>query len=297
MTMLDNPIAWPNGAKCAVAITFDMDSDSILHLANPTAADSMLSTTSWLRYDRIAVPRILRLYEKYDIRQTFFVPGWCAERYPDTVRAIVASGHEVGHHGYLHEHPNSLSAKDEEYWFMKGLDALERVTGVRPRGFRAPMYNFSKHTGTYLSRAGFLYDSSLMGDDVPYILESDAEIVELPTDWALDDWPQYTHSPDLNYSMPINSPARAAEVYLSQFDAVWDYGALWLSVWHPFVSGRLARISQIDKMIQYMLDKGGVWFATLEEIANHVTSVWATGESEPRRERIPFYDGPIRELS
>jgi len=296
--MISNPITWPNGARCAVAITFDMDSDSFLHVENPTSADRMIATTSWLRYDQIAVPRIVKMYEKYNIRQTFFVPGWCAERYPDTVKAIMDGGHEIAHHGYLHEHPNSFSANEEEYWFMRGIEALEKMTGVRPRGFRAPMYNFSKHSAELLSREGFLYDSSLMGDDIPYLIESSlGQLVELPVDWSMDDWPQYTHNPDLHYTMPINSPDRAMDVYLAQFEAAWEYGALWLAVWHPFVSGRLARCSRIDKMIQYMLEKGDVWFAPLEEIANYVNDEIAAGRYTPRREPLPFYDGTIPELS
>ncbi len=296
--MIINPIKWPDGAKCAVAITFDMDSDSFLHVENPDTADQMIATTSWLQYDQIAIPRILNMYEKYGIKQTFFVPGWCAERYPDTVGAIVSAGHEIAHHGYLHEHPNSFSAAEEEYWFMRGLAALENVTGKRPRGFRAPMYNFSKNSANFLSREGFLYDSSLMGDDIPYIIESDlGQLLELPTDWAMDDWPQYTHNPDLHYSMPINSPDRAMDVYLSQFEAAWEYGGLWIAVWHPFVSGRLARCSRIDKMIQYMMDKGNVWFATLEEIANYVNQEVKDNRYVPRTVRLPFYDGRIPELN
>lgn len=295
--MISNPISWPNGARCAVAITFDMDSDSFLHVENPDTAQNMIATTSWLKYDRIAIPRIVKLYEKYDIKQTFFVPGWCAEHYPEAVTAILEGGHEISHHGYLHEHPNSFSADEEEYWFMRGIEALENVTGLRPRGFRAPMYNFSKNSAHLLAREEFLYDSSLMGDDVPYLIETDGQrLVELPTDWAMDDWPQYTHNPDLHYSMPINSPDRAMDVYLSQFEAAWEYGALWVSVWHPFVSGRLARLARVDKMLEYMTNKGGVWFATLEEIANYVNAETAAGRFDPRVDKLPFYDGRIPEL-
>jgi peptidoglycan-N-acetylglucosamine deacetylase len=295
--MIDNPMQWPDGKKCAVAITFDMDSDSILHLDHPQRADTMVSTASMLRYDRIAIPRILKLYERFGIRQTFFIPGWCAEQYPDTVRAIAEAGHEIGHHGYLHEHPNSLSSRDEEYWFMRGLDALERIVGKRPVGFRAPMYNFSKHSATYLKREGFLYDTSLQGDDLPYLLScAEGDLVEIPTDWAADDWPHYMHSPDFNYLMSIKSPDQAMEVYLSLFEAARRYGTLWVSVWHPFVSGRLARLMRIEEMLEYMTGQGDVWFATLEDIARHVQGEIDSGRFTPRREAVPFYDGQILEL-
>ncbi|RFU66621.1 polysaccharide deacetylase family protein [Peribacillus glennii] len=295
--MIENPIPWPNGAKCAVAITFDMDTDSILHLAHPDTADTRISTTSWLKYDEIAIPRILKMYKKYDIKQTFFVPAWCIERYPKTVELILKDGHELGHHGYLHEHPNELSAEEEQYWFKRSIEVIEKFSGKRPRGWRAPMYNFSKHSLEFLAEEGFLYDSTLMGDDIPYILKGKSgEIVELPTHWAMDDWPQYTHNAELGYVMPINSPQRAMEVYMSEFEAAWKHGGMWVSVWHPFVSGRLARCESIDNMIQYMQEKGGVWFATLEEIALHVRKCIEDGTYKPRTVELPYYDGRIPEL-
>ncbi|MDQ0217404.1 polysaccharide deacetylase [Peribacillus cavernae] len=295
--MIKNPIKWPNGAKCAVAITFDMDSDSILHLAHPESADTRVSTLSWLKYDEIAVQRILDMYKKHDLRQTFFVPAWCIERYPKTIELILEGGHEIAHHGYLHEHPNELSAEEELYWLQRGIEVIEKFTGKRPRGWRAPTYNFSKHSADFLAKEGFLYDSSLMGDDIPYILkEKSGEIIELPTHWAMDDWPQYVQNWDLGYILPINSPDRAMEVFVSEFDAAWKYGGLWISVWHPFVSGRLARCSRVDEMIEYMQKKGGVWFATLEEIALHVKKCIDDGTYTPRVDQLPYYNGRIPEL-
>ncbi|MDA9513096.1 ribulose-phosphate 3-epimerase [Bradyrhizobium sp. CCBAU 11430] len=288
--MIDNPIQWPDGAKCAVAITFDMDSDSLLHCAHPHTADTLIGTASWLRYDRIAIPRILALYRKYNLKQTFFVPGWSAEHYPDIVKQIMDDGHDVGLHGYLHERLSSLSAEMEDYWFMRGLEALQKVTGVRPRGFRAPSYRFSKNTLNYLARERFVYDSSLMGNDVPYLIEGDKGfVVELPTDWALDDWPQFTTSSDLGFAMQVNSPDRAMDVFLADFEAAWEYGGLWISVWHPFVMGRLARCARMEKMIQYMLDRGGVWFATLDQIASHVNHMIESGKYHPATEQLPYH--------
>ncbi|PLR87741.1 polysaccharide deacetylase family protein [Bacillus sp. V33-4] len=295
--MIKNPVPWPNGAKCAIAITFDMDTDSILHLAHPDTADTRISTMSWLKYDEIAIPRILNMYKKYNLKQTFFIPAWVIERYPKTVELILNDGHEIAHHGYLHEHPNELSAEEELYWLHRGIDVIEKFTGKRPRGWRAPMYNFSKHSLEFLAKEGFLYDSTLMGDDIPYILKGKSgEIVELPTHWAMDDWPQYTHNSELGYVMPINSPQRAMEVFLSEFDAAWEHGGMWISVWHPFVSGRLARCVAVDKMIQYMQQKGDVWFATLEEIALHVKKCVDDGSYIPRVDQLPYYEGQIPEL-
>jgi peptidoglycan/xylan/chitin deacetylase (PgdA/CDA1 family) len=296
--MIDNPVPWPNGARCAVAITFDLDTDSILHLAHPDRADTLVSALSWLRYDEVAVPRILETYRRFGLRQTFFWPAWCAERYPHLVEAVLNDGHEIAHHGYLHEHPNEQTRDRELYWLRRGIEVLERMTGRRPRGWRAPLYQFSKHSADLLCQEGFLYDSSLMGDDVPYILKTKlGEVLELPSHWALDDWPHYTHSLELNYLMPIKAPDEAMNTFMAEFEAMWEYGGLWVAVWHPFVSGRLARWARVVQMIEYMLNKGSVWFATLEEIARHVRASIDDGGYRPRVDELPYYDGRIPELA
>lgn len=138
--MISNPVPWPNGAKCAACITFDMDADSILHLEHPGDSIKRVSALSMLRYGpEVAVPRILETYKRFDIHQTFFVPAWCIEQYPQAVEAMVAGGHEVGHHGYIHENPNRAGREEEAYWLQRGIEVIERHTGQRPRGWRAPL--------------------------------------------------------------------------------------------------------------------------------------------------------------
>ena len=270
--MIKNPIKWPHGAKCAVAITFDMDAESLIHLDHPADGTSRLSGLSMLRYGpEVGVPRILETYKQLDIQQTFFVPAWCIERYPSAVKAMVDGGHEVAHHGYLHENPVGGSRSDQHYWLKYGIKVIENVTGRRPRGWRAPLYNFSDHSADLLVEEGFLYDASLMGDDVPYVLKTDkGELIELPSHWGMDDWPQYVQSMDLDYMMPIKAASRAVEVYQDEFDAMYEYGGLLVGVWHPFATGRLARWRKVAGLLEYMKSKGDVWFARMEDIARHV---------------------------
>ena len=293
--MISNPVPWPNGARVAVAITLDMDADSLVHLEYPEDGHTHVSTISMLRYGpQIGVPRILETYRKFGLKQTFFIPAWCIEQYPKAVEAIVADGHEIGFHGYIHEAPNGLSRADEQYWLQRSIDVIERATGKRPRGACAPLYNFSAHSADLLIEEGFIYDASLMGDEVPYILKcAGGDLVELPSHWALDDWPPYVHSIDLNYVMQVMAPDRAMEVFMAEFEAMRHHGGgVWIAVWHPFVSGRLARWHRVERMIREMQETGEVWFATLEEIANHVKSCIAAGTYQPRIDRFPYYDGP-----
>jgi len=286
--MIGNPVPWPAGARCAVSFTLDMDAESILHLAHPARAHALVSAASMLRYGpNVAVPRILDTYRHYGIRQTFFVPGWCAQRYPHAVEAMMRDGHEVSAHGYLHEHPNELSDQDEKDSLLRSIAALEAVTGEKPAGWRAPLYNFSHRSAQLLLGAGVSYDASLMGDDVPYLLATDTgTLLELPSHWGMDDWPPFMHSVELDFQMPIQAPARAWENWWEEFEAMWEYGGLWVPVWHPFLSGRLARWRVTHEMIGRMLRRGGVWIAPMREIAAHVRDCIAQGTWQPRIERV-----------
>ena len=127
-----------------------------------------------------------------------------------------------------------------------------------------------------------------MGDDIPYSIQgTSGQLVELPTDWTLDDWPHYMHNRDFGYTMPISAPARAMEVFRAEFDAAHAYGALWISVWHPFLSGRLAKFHAIIELIEYMRSRDGVWFARLDEICDHVRHLGTEGKWRPSVVRIP----------
>jgi peptidoglycan/xylan/chitin deacetylase (PgdA/CDA1 family) len=293
--MIKNPVPWPNGAKCACCVTFDMDADSLIHLAHPQDGHRRLSAISMLQYGpKVAVPRIVETYRRLGMRQTFFIPAWCIENYPSAVEAILKGGNEIAHHGYLHEHPNERPVEEEAYWLDRGIEIIVRATGQRPRGWRAPLYNSSEKSPELLVDRGFEYDSSLMGDDVPYILKTpNGELVELPTHWGVDDWPQYVQSKDLDYMMPIRAPQQGFEAFRQEFETAYKYGGLWVPVVHPFASGRLARWDVFATFLESVVDRGDVWFAPMEEIARHVTGLVEAGTYTPRYERMPPYDGPV----
>lgn len=296
--LIDNPPPWPGGARCAVALTFDMDAESLLHLRHRDAAPEMVCASSALRYGpRIAMPRLIRIARQFDVPLTVYTPGWCVETYPDTIRALVDAGHEIGHHGWLHERPNQLNPEDERTVLLRGIDAIERATGARPRGYRAPAYASSARSCDMLIAEGFEYDSSMPGDDVPYMIDGKGgSLVELPCDYALDDWPQYVHMGEFGMSMPIRAPDRAMEVFRAEFDAAYRHGGLWVSVFHPFVSGRLARAEALAGLLEYMRDKGGVWFASMGDIAAHIRQLETDGTWQARRETLPFWDNPVEHL-
>lgn len=292
LQLIDNPPPWPNGARCAVCIAFDFDAESLLHLNYPQDSLRRVSLSSTLRYGAtVAVPRIVSIMQHFDIRQTFFIPGWCIEAYPDAVRRILEAGHEIAHHGYLHERVNQFSKEDERSILLRGMEAIDKLTGSPPVGYRCPSGAFSEHTLDLLLENGFRYDSSLGGYDIPYLLRGAGtrRLIELPYDHSSDDWPQYVHLEEAGLTMPIQSPARAMEVFQADFDAAWQYGGFWTAVWHPFVSGRPARAEAIVGLIKHMKEKGNVWFAPLYEIAEHIEGLVSRGEWVPPIESIPSW--------
>jgi peptidoglycan/xylan/chitin deacetylase (PgdA/CDA1 family) len=272
--MLQNPLPWPDGKRLAAAITFDIDADSLIRNARREDGHLRLAPISMGRYGpTVAVPRILDTYRRFGITQTFFMPGWVMETYPETVEAILKDGHEIGHHSWRHEDPMGHSDAEEEDLFYRALDVHQRLTGRKPRGYRAPVYNITPAIIARLIKEDFLYDSSLMADDLPYRLKGEAgELIEIPPHWGNDDWPPFAHFEEIGYLMPVRAPSEGIRGFVEEYDAAHAVGGFWMPVLHPFLTGRLARWQAMERWLEGVLNTGEAWFATLEEIAQHARS-------------------------
>jgi peptidoglycan/xylan/chitin deacetylase (PgdA/CDA1 family) len=273
-----NAFRWPAEYRAAAAFTFDLDAESAILVDAPSAAGRLSVMTHQAYGPLTGVPRLLRILQRHGIRATFFVPGYSAERYPDVVRAIRDAGHEIGHHGYLHEPVSDLSPEAEDRVLLRGLDALDRIAGVRPVGWRGPMWEVSHATAGILTRHGFHYDSSLMDADRPYLWAAGPEtgsptLVEIPIHWGLDDWEQYVYLPGLSGSGLIESPSKVFELWSLELDALAADGGVFVLTNHPFVSGRASRAAALERLIERALATDGLWIASLEEIAAHVASL------------------------
>ncbi|HXC98473.1 MAG TPA: polysaccharide deacetylase family protein, partial [Verrucomicrobiae bacterium] len=161
--------AWPDGHRCAVMLCFDVDGETtaLSEDANLSRRRTLMSQCEY--GPRVGVPRLLGLLEHLTIPATFFIPGYIAENHPRMVEAIVAAGHEVGLHGYLHEKLAYLNEAEEEEILLRSLEILTRLTGTRPVGFRAPWFETNPWTPALLVKHGLAYCASEMGDDVPYL--------------------------------------------------------------------------------------------------------------------------------
>ncbi|MEP1355354.1 MAG: polysaccharide deacetylase [Tateyamaria sp.] len=291
--MIRNSIPWPSGAKCAVAITFDMDADSLIHIARPEDSHRRLYPISMGRYGpNIALPRILDTYQRFGLKQSFFIPGWCLDQYPETVESILEGGHEIGHHGWIHEDPITTYGNQREP-FERALEAHKRICGKSPIGYRAPVYNITDEVVDLMLEHGFRYDSSLMADDIPYALRAPkGQLYEMPVHWGTDDWPPFAHYDEIGYMMPVKSPSEGLSGFWEEFDAQYEAGGFFMLIVHPFLTGRLARWRLVERWIEETLNNKDVWFTTLGGIADHMDALSADGTWSPSVEKLQNFTSP-----
>jgi peptidoglycan-N-acetylglucosamine deacetylase len=270
------PISWPPGVRAAACLTFDMDAEAAVLTADISSISRMSPMSHQSYGPLVGVPRILALLKRHDVTATFFIPGYSAHRYPDVVRAVAEAGHEIAHHSYFHENTIGMDAKTEAAMIDLGLRALHDVAGVRPEGYRAPMWEMNYHTPGLLAERGFRWDSSLMDSDHPYALAVDGlpdALVEVPVSWGLDDWEQYAFLPGLIGSGVIESPAKALEMWTLELDAMHRLGAAFVLCCHPFLSGRPSRAQALERLIERMKALDGLWITTVGEVARHTASL------------------------
>ena len=260
---------WPGRTKCVVMLTFDVDGVSAVLRRDPAMAKHP-SLMSMMEFGpTVAVPRILDLLGEYRIRASFFIPGYVAENHADMVREIVRRGHEVAHHGYMHEPPSSLGPDEDEGAILDhGTEILQGLTGERPLGYRSPSWELSENSLGMLEERGFLYDSSLMGNDIPYLVETSGRtLVELPVHWSLDDVPYYVYAPITGRTGPMASPQEVYNAWQWEFDGAYRYGRSFMLTMHPHTSGRLARLMALEHLVRYMKSHADVEFLRCIDVA------------------------------
>ncbi|HEX9580443.1 MAG TPA: polysaccharide deacetylase [Gemmatimonadales bacterium] len=260
------PPSWPNGARVAVLLSFDVDNETIaLRFGQPT-----IGALSQGEYGaRVGLERVVTLLDRHQIPASFFIPAVSLQLSPGMADVIKRSGrHEFAVHGWIHEMNAGLPADVERRLLVQALDTLTKLTGTRPVGYRAPSWNFSPNTLAIIRELGFMYESSLMADDRPYELLANGEptgIVELPVEWILDDAPLINPQGD-RYS----APREVLQVYLDEFDKAYEEGTMFLLTMHPHYIGHRSRIVILEGLIDHIRTKRGVWWATHRAAAEYV---------------------------
>lgn len=280
--------------KLSVCLTFDFDALSpwVFEMAGGNVA-----ALSRGEFGAVAVPRILDLLRRHDIRATFFVPGHTALAYPDLVRSIAADGHELGHHGWVHEGLSQLDPEQEREYLRRGLDALDTVAGVRPLGYRAPSVDVSVNTVEILLEHAFLYDASFSGSDFepyylrrgdrfptdgPYVFGESVDLVGIPFSWGLSDFQYFEFVPGITVRQ--DTPSAVYEIWHGELE--WAHanvpGGVYVLTMHPQAIGRGSRLAMVESLIDAARELEHAAFERLGDYAarwheEHPLAEWLSG--------------------
>ncbi len=261
-----HPAHWPDGARCAVTLSFDADHETI---PLRDADESPMRISQGQYGNRRGTPRIRALLQRAGIPATFFYPAVSALLHPDEVRGVAGDGHEIGIHSWIHEVNTTLTYEVERDLSLRAAEVLSRLAGRDPVGVRTASWDFSVNTLRVIREMKLLYDSSLMADDEPYELLDDGEatgIVELPPEWIRDD-AVYFNMLRFSALRPYTPPSAVEEIFRAEFDGAWQEGGLFLLTMHPHIIGHRSRIALLERLVAHMQAKGGCWFATHAQVA------------------------------
>ncbi|PUD54867.1 polysaccharide deacetylase [Helicobacter pylori] len=279
-----------------ILVAYGVDIDAVAGwLGSYGGEDSPDDISRGLFAGEVGIPRLLKLFKKYHLPATWFAPGHSIETFPEQMKMIVDAGHEVGAHGYSHENPIAMSAKQEEDVLLKSVELIKDLTGKAPIGYVAPWWEFSNITNELLLKHGFKYDHSLMHNDftpyfvrvgdswskIDYSLEAkdwmkplirgvETDLVEIPANWYLDDLPPMMFIKKSPNSFGFVSPHDIGQMWIDQFDWVYremDYAVFSMTI-HPDVSARPQVLLMHEKIIEYINKHEGVRWVTFNEIAD-----------------------------
>jgi peptidoglycan/xylan/chitin deacetylase (PgdA/CDA1 family) len=259
---------WPNGCRMAVMWTFDFDAESSWLARNPENEGRIGVLSQGLYGAKRAVPKILELLAETRMPATFYIPGWVVDHHTDRCKQIRDAGYEIGHHGYSHQWADPKHPERECEDFDRASEVLDRLLGVKPRGYRPPAAEITANTLKMLADRGYLYNTNMLDDVYPYrhVLADGARgPVELPTHWSLAD-AGYMLSSVQRYRV-IQTNDHIFTIWRDEFDELYKWGGLFNLVLHPQAIGRPSRLALLRRFMEYTRRFDGVWYATGEQVA------------------------------
>lgn len=268
----DNTVTWPNQYTSPVMISFNFVAEDFWLALDPDNIGRPKTLSMGQYGAKRGLKRILDVLDCFKIKATFFVPGLTAERYPEHIKEILSHGHEIGTHGYEYKNFALLDEREQKESLVKGIKAIEKVCGVTPVGFRAPLGDITPATQPLLEELGFKYSSTTRRDDIPTMVGKDENVVELHSHWELID----IHYFGFNYHPPfpdgnsrISNYNDVLSIWEDEFDAYYRYGLNYQIIFHPQIIGNPGRIKLLEKLLTHIVNKGNVWFCTGTEIADY----------------------------
>lgn len=264
---------WGNNSNCIVMISVNLDAEFFWLSLSPDCINRP-KTMSMGQYGMLrGLPRILDLFEKYNIKATFFTPGKVAEKYSENIKEIVKRGHEIGFHGYEHENFGLLNKEEQRKIFKKGIESIKKISGQIPKGFKVPEGELTLETLELAKENGFVYSSNLSNDDYPYIHKlSNGNLVEIPIHWSLFDFPYFAfnYRPAFpkgqgriaNYTQVLNN-------WKTEYTGYQKEGLCYVLQVDPQTIGTPGRIGILEELLEFIVSQGGAYFATGNEIAEY----------------------------
>ena len=276
--------------------SFGVDVDAVAGwLGSYGGEDSPDDISRGLFAGEVGSLRLVKLFERFGIKTTWFIPGHSIETFPDQMRAVVEAGHEVGIHGYSHENPIEMTPEQEEAVLDKCIDLVTKLSGKRPTGYVAPWWEFSPVSNELLLKKGIKYDHSLMHRDFepyyvrvgdswtkidyakqpqdwmkPLVRGRETDLIEIPASWHLDDLPPMMFIKKAPNSHGFVNPRDIEQLWRDQFDWVYreyDYAVFPITI-HPDISGRPQVLMMLERLYSHMIRHPGVKFVTMDEIAD-----------------------------
>ncbi|HEF9765405.1 TPA: polysaccharide deacetylase [Campylobacter coli] len=279
-----------------ILVAYGVDIDAVAGwLGSYGGEDSPDDISRGLFAGEVGIPRLLKLFKKYNIPATWFAPGHSIETFPEQMKMIVDAGHEIGAHGYSHENPIAMSAKQEEDVLLKSIELIEKISGKKPSGYVAPWWEFSNITNELLLKHGIKYDHSLMHNDFtpyyvrvgdkwtkidyskdakewmkPLVRGQETDLIEIPANWYLDDLPPMMFIKKSPNSFGFVSPRNIGQMWIDQFDWVYremDYAIFPMTI-HPDVSARPQVLLMHERIIEHINKHEGVKWVNLNDMAD-----------------------------
>jgi peptidoglycan/xylan/chitin deacetylase (PgdA/CDA1 family) len=265
-------LTWPEGRRAAASFTFDVDAEAVWIGFDRLNADRPGVLSQGTYGPRVGVPLILEVLRRRGVTATFFVPGINIELHRGAVDKIVEAGHEIAIHGYTHTAPALLNRAEESEELDRAYQNVVDL-GLTPTGYRSPSWDVSPSTLDLIEAKGLLYASNFMDDLRPY-RHPGRRLIELPTQWILDDWPHFEFAATgMDTVKTIRSTREVEEIWIEEFEGIRELGGSFVLTMHPQISGRPSRVALLDRVIARVQSFPDVWIATCGEIARHADAM------------------------
>ncbi|MCP5031049.1 MAG: polysaccharide deacetylase family protein [Actinomycetia bacterium] len=266
----------------SVCLSFDFDGiSSWSGGARNTRSPNLIARGE---FGAVGAERLLDLLRDRQLPSTWFTPGHTIDTWPELCQRIADEGHELGYHGYCHESPSSKRDEaDERAILEKGMSCIEGIWGRPPAGSRIAGGNLGARWVDLMLEYGFSYDSSMSPHDVqptwvrkgdvartdgPHEFGDPVDLVELPFDLSLDDWPYF--SPNQPRQEGLRPPNDVYDIWAAEFDYLNERLGEGVHVLclHPQCIGRGSRMLMLERLIDHMASADGVSFRTMEDVAD-----------------------------